>query len=295
MTRHSGAKRIDSHRPADLGTALEILAGQAPRLIAGGTDLFPATDGPLQGGILDLTAIPELQGIHHTGRGWRFGAAVKWAEIAAADLPPGFAALQQAARRIGGLQIQNSATLAGNLCNASPAADGVPPLQVLDAVIETASCNGARMLPLADFITGPRETALRGGEMVIAVHVAEDCATGASAFEKLGARAHLVISIAMVAARVVMDEGRIERAAVSIGACSPVARRMPAFEAALAGASASDLERLRPVLAEEIATRLSPLDDVRATAAYRREVAAEIALRALGRAIGEAEGAGHGG
>ena len=276
------------HRPADLGTALEILSGQAPRLIAGGTDLFPAIEGPLQGEILDLTAIPELQGIRHTERGWRFGAAVKWAEIAAADLPPCFAALQQAARRIGGIQIQNSATLAGNLCNASPAADGVPPLQVLDAAIETASRSGTRMLPLAEFITGPRKTALKDGEMVIAVHVADRSAAGASAFEKLGARAHLVISIAMAAARVVLDGGRIARAAVSIGACSPVARRMPDFEAALAGAPASDLERLRPVLAQEAAGRLSPLDDVRASAGYRTEMAVEITLRALRRAIGEA-------
>ncbi len=283
------------HRPADLGTALEILAERAPRIIAGGTDVFPAMAGPLRGEILDLTAIPELQGIARTGRGWRFGAAVKWAEIAAADLPPAFAALRQAARRIGGVQIQNSATLAGNLCNASPAADGLPPLLVLDAQIETVSQNGARMLPLAAFVTGPRETALSGGEMVVAVHVAAEAGEGASAFEKLGAREYLVISIAMAAARVVMAEGRIVRAALSIGACSPVAQRMPGFEAALAGASAGDLARLRPALEGEIAARLAPLDDVRASAAYRRAAAAEIALRALARAMGEAQGGGHGG
>ena len=93
--------------------------------------------------------------------------------------------------------------MAGNLCNASPAADGVPALMVLDAEVAISSAAGSRMLALGDFILGNRKTALQPNEMVTAIHVPKASTAGASAFEKLGARRYLVISIAMAAARVV--------------------------------------------------------------------------------------------
>src|SRR5690606_7295406 len=113
------------------------------------TDILPARrQGQPPGDILDVTRLPDLRGIARDPHGWRIGAATTWAEIAAAPLPPAFDALQQAAREVGAVQIQNAATIAGNICNASPAADGVPPLLVLEAEVELVSPAGRRRLML---------------------------------------------------------------------------------------------------------------------------------------------------
>ena len=148
-------------RPETLPDALALLA-RAPRtVLAGGTDLYPAT------------ARQELDGRgprhHRRGRarrhhaaapeGLRIGACTSWAEVRDAALPPAFDALRAAAAEVGGRQIQNAGTVGGNLCNASPAADGVPPLLALDAEVELASAAGRRRLPLAAFLRGVRRTA----------------------------------------------------------------------------------------------------------------------------------------
>ena len=195
-------------RPLHLTEALTALTGGA-RILAGGTDLYPAQ--AVVGDVLDITAIAALRGITRGG-GLRIGGAVTWSEIAEADLPPACAALQVAARAVGGRQIQNAGTLAGNLCNASPAADGVPPLLVLGAEVELASLRGVRRLALADFVLGPRRTAALPDEILVAVHVPEDALAGRSVFLKLGARAYLVISIASVAVRLVVAEGVVTEA-----------------------------------------------------------------------------------
>ncbi|HET9069944.1 MAG TPA: FAD binding domain-containing protein, partial [Amaricoccus sp.] len=162
----------------------------------------------------------------------------------------------------------------------SPAADGVPPLLALDAEVELASAAGRRSLPLAAFLRDVRATERRPDEILTAVRIPGSALAGRSAFLKLGARAHLVISIAMVAARIVVEDGRIAAAALAVGACGPVATRLPAIEARLAGARA-DAVRIDP---EEVAAALRPIDDVRATAAYRAEAAAELLRRAIGQA-----------
>ncbi len=128
------------------------------------------------------------------------------------------------------------ASVAGNLCNASPAADGVPPLMILDAEVELRSASGTRALPLEEFILGNRRTALRAGEMVTAIRIPKASATGASSFQKLGARRYLVISIAMAAARISIGrDGLVEAAAISVGSCSAVAQRLAGLEASLLG------------------------------------------------------------
>jgi CO/xanthine dehydrogenase FAD-binding subunit len=267
-------------RPETLTDALAILA-RAPRtLLAGGTDLYPATSGPeLDGPVLDLTGIGELTGISRRGGDLRIGACTPWAAIRDACLPPACDALRAAAAEVGGVQIQNAGTIGGNLCNASPAADGVPALLVLDAEVELAAPAGRRRLPLAAFLRGPRATARRPDEILAAVLLPEASLAGRSAFRKLGARAHLVISIAMVAARLAVADGRVAAAALAVGACGPVATRLPAVEARLAGAPAAGLPAL--VDTAEVAAALSPIDDVRASAAYRAEAAAELLRRAL--------------
>lgn len=269
----------DYARPQDMAEALRLLAGGPRRVLAGGTDLYPGAGAVLAGDMLDLTGLAALRGISSGPDGVRIGACTTWSEVADADLPPALDALRQAARQVGGRQIQNAGTLGGNLCNASPAADGVPPLLALDAMVELESAMGRRSMALSDFLIGPRRTALRPDEVLAAVVIPSGALAGRSAFLKLGARAYLVISIAMVAARVHVAEGRIADAAIAVGACGPVARRLPAVEAALIGASLTDAPKR--VRRDDVAAALTPIDDVRASAAYRLVAATELVVRAL--------------
>jgi len=271
-------------RPGTLTEALDLMAQGGRRLLAGGTDLYPGSGPTLSGDILDLTGVDRFTGLEPAAdSGLRIGACTTWSQIADADLPPALDALRVAARQVGGRQIQNVGTIGGNLCNASPAADGVPPLLAADARVELVSPRGIRDLPLAEFIIGPRQTALRPDEALAAVLIPGAALTGRSAFVKLGARAYLVISIAMVAARIVTEAGRVREAAIAVGACSAVARRLPVVEAGLKGASASEIaDRIDPA---EVAAALAPIDDVRATAAYRAGAAAELVHRAVNEAL----------
>lgn len=249
-------------------------------VLAGGTDFYPARVGrSITEDILDIAGIAALRGIAETDAGWRVGATTTWSELIETPLPPLFDGLKQAAREVGGRQIQNSGTIAGNICNASPAADGVPPLLALDAEVELASRDGARRLPLASFITGVRTTARGPGELVVALHVPRPSAGARSAFLKLGARRYLVISIAMASVMVEVDGGRVVAARVAVGACSPVARRLPDLERALIGASfdASLCDRIEPA---HLAP-LSPIDDIRGSAAYRGDSALVLLRRLL--------------
>lgn len=274
------------HRPDALSEALEIAASGGAVIAAGCTDLFPATDAPaLSGSVLDLTAVTGLRGIERMrDGGWRIGATTTWADVLAADLPPAFDGLKQAAAEVGSRQIQAAGTVGGNLCNASPAADGVPPLLTLDASVELTSSAGRREMPLAQFLTGPRSTARAPGEVLTAVLVPD--MQGRGIFSKLGARRYLVISIAMVAARIVAADGRIANAALSVGACGPVATRLPAQEAALAGVPLAEAaQRLSPDL---LAPDLSPIGDVRADAEYRTRAAVELLRRAVADLAGAA-------
>ncbi|MFM7336225.1 MAG: FAD binding domain-containing protein [Tabrizicola sp.] len=277
-----GTADVDYARPETLTEALGFLA-RGGRVLAGGTDLYPGAGVRLSGPVVDLAGVADLAGLQ-LGTELRIGSATSWTAIAKAALPPALRALQQAARQVGGRQVQNAGTIGGNLCNASPAADGVPPLLALGAEVELVSANGARRLPLQDFLLCPRRTALQPGEVLTAVLVPATGLQGRSAFVKLGARTHLVISIAMVAARLKLEAGRVTAAAVAVGACSPVAVRLPLIEAALLGAPVDQAPgRVR---AEDVEAALAPIDDVRATAAYRREAAVDLARRAVAEALG---------
>lgn len=273
------------HTPLDLASALDALRDHAPKIVAGGTDLYPAMkQGKAPPSFLDLTRISGLSEITHDGTGTRIGAAATWSDVVRAALPPAFDAIKQAAREVGSLQIQNAATLAGNICNASPAADGVPPLLALRAQVEVASAaRGTSLVPLGDFIRGVRQTALAPDEIVTALCIPPQPAAAGSAFEKLGSRKYLVISIAMTAANVALDEeGRIAQATVAVGSCSAVAQRLPGLEQALIGKAPAQIE----VLPEHLAP-LSPIDDVRGSGAYRMDVVREQCRRALMRAAGQ--------
>ena len=249
-------------------------------VLAGGTDFYPARVGRAIGeDVLDIGGIAILRGISANSAGWRLGATTTWSELIESGLPPLFDGLKQAAREVGGRQIQNAGTLAGNLCNASPAADGVPCLLALDAEIEIAGPSGNRRLPLRQFIIGVRRTALAPGELVVAIHVPRPSHEARSAFLKLGTRRYLVISIAMAAATVEIADGRVASARIAVGACSPVAERLPGLEAALEGAPI-DSRLAERVEAAHLAP-LSPIDDVRGSAAYRSDAVVTVLRRLL--------------
>jgi CO/xanthine dehydrogenase FAD-binding subunit len=270
-------------RPKTVDDALSSLAMHQAQVLSGGTDFFPALgDRANRGTVIDISALRALRGITNTADQTRIGALTTWTEIIQTRLPRCFDALKGAAREIGAIQIQNRGTIAGNLCNASPAADGAPPLLALDAQVELASSGGLRRMPLADFIVGNRKTLRRADELLTAVIVPRTLDDASSSFVKLGARRYLVISISMVAAVVLADgAGRVEAARVAVGSCSAVARRLHQLEHDLIGAPVDSAlgARVRP---EHLAA-LSPIDDVRATADYRRDASLTLVQRALNR------------
>jgi CO/xanthine dehydrogenase FAD-binding subunit len=268
-------------RPTHLKDALESLAETRGIILSGGTDVFPAVgDNPLTGPVIDISDLAELKGIRQTEQFTEIGGRTTWTEIVAADLPRGFDGLKAAAREVGGVQIQNQGTIAGNICNASPAADGVAALLALDAQIVLASRHASRTMPLSEFILGNRKTARHPDEILTSILVPRRLQDSISAFLKLGARRYLVISIVMVAINLrTATDGQIEEALVCVGSCSAKAARMSSLEQALVGCNVQ--ENIRQRVALEHFQELSPIDDIRATAEYRRDVAKTLVERAL--------------
>jgi CO/xanthine dehydrogenase FAD-binding subunit len=268
-------------RPASVQDALQALAVHPFNVLAGGTDFYPARVGRLvREDILDITALAPLRGLTQTEEGWRIGALTTWAELINTPLPAVFHGIKLAAREIGGFQIQNAATVIGNLCNASPAADGIPPLMALSAEVELSSINARRRVALTDFVTGNRRTTRRTDELVTAVLVPHYGSRARSTFLKLGTRRYLVISIAMVAVTLdVSPEGTIARAGVVVGACAPVARHLAALEARLVGRSLSS--KLGDLATPADLSVLAPISDVRGSSRYRLDAALTLVRRAL--------------
>ncbi len=269
-------------RPTTVDAALAALRSGGLTIVAGGTDYYPARVGkPLSEDVRDVSAIAGLRGIEDASAAWRIGARTTWTDLIRADLPACFDGLKLAAREVGGVQIQNAGTIAGNLCNASPAADGVPPLLSLGASVELASAGGVERLALEDFVLGNRRTARRPDQMMTAILVPKpEGARALGHFRKLGVRKYLVISIVMVAALIeVGDDGRVAAARLAVGACSEVAQRLPALEAALVGQSA--MGDLGGRAAAVHFAPLAPIDDVRASGDYRLDAALTLVRRTL--------------
>jgi CO/xanthine dehydrogenase FAD-binding subunit len=268
-------------RPDTLDEAVQVLASSGGQILAGGTDFFPSLgDRPVTGTVVDISGLRELRGVVVEPNYIRIGGLTTWTEIVKTPLPRCFDGLKAAAREIGSIQIQNRATVAGNLCNASPAADSVPPLLALDAEVELTSSVGKRCLLLADFIVGNRKTLRQPDELLSQIFVPLTSENAASTFLKLGARRYLVISIAMVAAVIQKNSaGLVSDARLSVGSCSVVARRLPELERTLLGvAVAPDLGSL--AMADHL-NDLSPIADIRASAGYRQDAALHLVRRAL--------------
>lgn len=271
-------------RPTSLQHALEIRARAPLTVLAGGTDLYPShAERPLIAPILDISAVAGLRGVSSTPDGWRIGALTTWSDLVRQPTASWLNALVQAACEVGGIQIQNQGTLGGNLCNASPAADGVVALAALRAEVELHSLRGVRRLAIAEFVTGVRRTALAPDELLTAVWVPMASARGRSCFKKLGHRRYLVISIAMVTVALDFDDqDRITSCGIAVGACSPSVRRLESLEQALLGMRRASLRKALDGLLtnSEHFAALSPIDDVRGSAVYRRQAAIELVRRA---------------
>ncbi len=267
-------------KPKNLREAVSVLASSGGQILAGGTDFYPTLGERLPpGDVVDISGIREIRGISIEPDWIRIGGLTTWSEVIRTPLPRCFDALKSAAREIGSIQIQNRGTVAGNLCNASPAADGVPPLLALDAEVELASSSTVRRIPLAQFVTGNRKTLRRGDEILAAVLVPRKFEDAASVFLKLGARRYLVISISMVAVVVHFNgDGHVQEAHVAVGSCSATAQRLRKLEGDLRGKALPELGGI--VNLEHLAS-LSPIDDVRATADYRRDASVTLVRRAL--------------
>jgi CO/xanthine dehydrogenase FAD-binding subunit len=267
-------------KPRTLDEAMALLAAGEAQILSGGTDFYPALgDRVVRGPVVDVSGLGELRGVSTDADNFHIGGLTTWSEIIRTPLPRCFDALKSAAREVGGVQIQNRGTVAGNLCNASPAADGVPPLLALDAEVELVSNVGVRRLPLGDFIVGNRKTQRKADELLATVLVPRALENAASTFVKLGARRYLVISISMVAVVLRVSDRRILEARVAVGSCSAMARRLRALESDLVGASVRD--GLGEVVGPEHLAPLSPIDDVRATSEYRMDASLRLVQRAL--------------
>ena len=267
-------------RPQTLEEALEIRSAREVVLLAGGTDIYPAKAARAGWGemyhsdVLDISAIKGLRGISEVGGKVRFGALTTWTDLRRAALRPAFACYQVAAHMVGGAQVQNRGTLVGNICTASPAGDGIPCLMALDAEVEIQSANASRRVPIGDFFVGYRKTVLRSDEIVTAILIPKPSPSARGRFAKLGARKYLVISIVMAAAVLTADQaGAIVKARVAVGACTPVARRLFELERALLGRLLADAAGV--VEAGHLAL-LTPIGDVRASAAFRRSAALDL-------------------
>lgn len=272
-------------RPTDIDDALMFLRDTSAGIVAGGTDFFPSQlEGETHVDILDVTNLNGCRGISADENGWRIGAATTWTDIVNADLPAAFDGLKLAAREVGSIQIQNRGTVAGNICNASPAADGVPPLLALDAQVEVASRSGNRIIPLEKFITGVRQTELSADEIVVSIKIPAISNTTRSSFLKLGSRKYLVISIAMVAVVVDILDGVVSDVRIAVGSCSPVASRLPDVERKLKGMTVKQIE-VCEFAEEDFAACLSPITDVRGSAEYRIDAVGELCRRTVIKAM----------
>jgi CO/xanthine dehydrogenase FAD-binding subunit len=271
----------DYLQPTNLDDALEALMDRPWTILAGGTDIYPARVGkPFDEDVLDISRLDALRGITEEDDYFRLGALTSWTELIAADLPPMFDGLKLAAREVGGMQIQNTGTIAGNVCNASPAADGVPPLLTLNAEMEMAATRGRSVIPVEKFIINNRQTRRGHDEIITAILVPKPAQPTTSTFLKLGTRRYLVISIAMVAAALERaDDGTVTALRIAVGSCSAKAQRLRLLERALVGQPVS------PALADIVEpahlSRLAPIDDIRGSAEYRLDAVLTLIRRAL--------------
>lgn len=252
------------------------------RLMAGGTDLLvrlrrqPSDDRPL----ILLERIEALQRIETTPTEIVIGSGVCFSRIAAGEHAVAeFPVLAQAAATIGAPTLRNMATIGGNVCTASPAGDSLPALYVLDASVELVSAQGTRTMPVCEFISGPGKTKLGMNEILYAIHIPRKRpAWTIQRYEKIGKRKSLAVAVASMAAAIRLDKnGVVHEAHLAWGSVGPTVMRCPEAENALISRKPAVDALL--AAAAFVPESVRPIDDIRATAAYRRRVCANLLLR----------------
>jgi len=269
-------------RPTTLDQARELMAATpGARFIAGGTDLLVQLRKqrlPEPPALISLRNIEALASIHAEGE-VRIGSGALLTDIAMHPaVRAHFPALVASIDALGSRQIRNVATLAGNLCNASPAADAAPPLLVYEARVEVIGPGGARAIPIDEFFTGPGQTSLADGEVVTAIAIAAPAAGASSTFMRKG-RVKMDLAIASVAVLLQWDGTRCTRARVAAGSVAPTPLRLPEVEGMLEGSSLDDQTIERAAGLARAAIR--PITDLRSTADYRRALVGVYVKRAI--------------
>jgi carbon-monoxide dehydrogenase medium subunit len=273
--------------PRSLDEALDALAGGGTPL-AGGTNLLVDLRARRESAdrLVSLGRVDALRGIARENGQVRIGAGTTVADLLrdplVAEEAPG---LVEAARVFAGTMVRNSATVAGNLCYGSPAADLAPPLIALDAEAVLRSAEGERMVPLVDFCTGVRRTVLKRGELMTGVRWKSRPQPSAHLFHKLGLRKGDAIAVTSVALTMVAEDGACSDVRIVLGAVGPVVLRAGRAEAMLTGREPT--EAVIEAAASEAANVCTPIDDLRATAEYRRHVVGVLTRRLAARAWAE--------
>lgn len=281
---------FDYAAAASVDEAVSLLAarGEGALVLAGGTDILVGLrEGRRHADlVVDVKRIPELTAMQFTpDGGLQLGAAVPCTRIHQDEsLQTAYGALTDAARIIGGWQIQSRASVGGNLCNASPAADSTPPLIVHDAVSDIAGAEGRRSVPVSEFCVGPGKSVLRRGEILVRLRLPPPKAREASAYLRFIPRNEMDIAVAGAAVRVVLspDGTTIEELAAAIGAVAPTPLSVLHGEE-WAGRAIED--ELGAALADAAREACSPISDMRSTDEYRRHVVGVLARRALDAAV----------
>jgi len=257
--------------PRSLGDAVKMLRNEGPLVpLAGCTDLYVALNfGTLRPTrFLNLWNLDTLRGIETRGSSLRIGALTTYTEIITSSaIRRRLPMLAAAAREIGGVQIQNRGTIGGNVANASPAGDTLPVLLAADAVVVLRSASGTRRVAMTSFYTGYRQSVAQPDELIIGFEIPP--VRGRQWFRKVGTRAAQAIA-KIVVAGVCMEERGEARPRLAMGSVAPTALRLSQTEHALG--SGTSLAEAQEILQREIA----PIDDLRSTAAYRRQVAANL-------------------
>lgn len=274
--------------PRELSAAIELLASvEDARVLAGGTDLLVQMRSGLIAPTLlvDLKRIPELTDLSLDEQGLSLGAAVSCADLREQKeiegLYPGF---YEAAELIGSEQIQGRASVGGNLCNGSPAADTVPALLALGASCLVAGPGGSRTIACQDFVTGPGETALERAEVLVSIRIPKPVPGSADCYLRLIPRTEMDIAVVGAAVSVTLDtSGAVRAACVAQGAVGPTAIRVPAAEEALVG-GVPDAGRIEAA-ARAASNACRPIDDKRGTIDYRKKVTGVLTRRATETAI----------
>ena len=281
---------IDVLTPKSIDEALDLLHKNRSelRIVAGGSDVIvQLRDGIIKTNkLLNILSLKDLRYIKKTGRRIRVGALTTYSDIIENALTRSCAwILVDAARQIGAVQLQNTATIGGNLGNASPAGDSLPPLYALDAIVVTRSKSGNREIAIEKFFTGYRETALRPDELIEEVHFEGLDVADRAVYVKLGLREANAVSIVDVAVtlRGRRSDGSFAEARVALGAVAPTIKRARKCEDALVG-NVLDADNLWK--AATLATNDAvPISDIRGSAEYRMDVVVSLVYQALYEAV----------